>query len=153
MAGKPGVEGQPFDITTGLKRFSLGVPNPLHWHMDPRFSHYTIIDDDQSVTGAGDTQKSVKETLASLSTASDMADAIVPFFLDRLEGLLQSPKGSISQENSPVDLGLDSLIAVEIRGWIYKTVAKDVAVLKILGASSIHKCKSVNFYHSGNAVR
>lgn len=45
----------------------------------------------------------------------------------------------ISETTSLVDLGVDSLVAVEIRTWFAQEVDLDVAVLKILGGPSIQE--------------
>ena len=47
--------------------------------------------------------------------------------------------------NVPViDLGIDSLVAVEIRNWIFSEAGHDVPVLKILGGSSVRQiCSEV----------
>lgn len=45
----------------------------------------------------------------------------------------------ISEETPLIDLGVDSLVAVEIRTWFSTELGMDVAVLKILGGSSIRE--------------
>jgi len=44
---------------------------------------------------------------------------------------------TISETAPLIDLGVDSLVAVEMRTWFAQEVGADVAVLKILGGSSI----------------
>ncbi|CAJ2510598.1 Uu.00g062230.m01.CDS01 [Anthostomella pinea] len=140
VAGRPDSPGQPFDITTGLSRFKPGTPNPLHWHLDPRFGHFTVRDDaDDTTGGVAEARKSLKEELVILNEAGAMAETILAAFAERLETLLQLPKGGISKEEGMAELGVDSLVAVEVRNWIWKTVGKDISVLKVLGASSIFK--------------
>ncbi|KAK8134957.1 PKS-NRPS hybrid synthetase psoA [Apiospora sp. TS-2023a] len=134
----------PFDITTGLKRFKWGSSNPLHWHLDPRFSHFTVDDDDvgegKSAAG-GETQETLLQKLEALNSnnAEAMAECILAAFADRLEALLGLPKGAASPQNSVAELGIDSLISVEIRNWFWKALGRDVAILKILGASSLQR--------------
>ncbi|KAK8006091.1 beta-ketoacyl synthase domain-containing protein [Apiospora marii] len=150
VAGRPpkggdkGKEQPPFDITTGLKRFRWGSANPLHWHLDPRFSHFTIDDDssdgrDGESSMGGQTQQNLLQKLETLDTVDTMAECIVAAFADRLEALLGLPKGAASPQNSVAELGIDSLISVEIRNWFWKALGRDVAVLKILGAGSLQR--------------
>lgn len=40
-----------------------------------------------------------------------------------------------------IDLGIDSLVAIEIRSWFSTETGHDVAVLKILGGATIQQRK------------
>jgi hypothetical protein len=46
---------------------------------------------------------------------------------------------SVNETTPLIDLGVDSLVAVEIRTWFAQEVGADVAVLKILGGPSIEE--------------
>lgn len=46
---------------------------------------------------------------------------------------------AISETTPLIDLGVDSLVAVEIRTWFAQEVGLDVAVLRILGGPSIQE--------------
>jgi hybrid polyketide synthase/nonribosomal peptide synthetase ACE1 len=50
--------------------------------------------------------------------------------------VLQISEGSFRPDAALVELGVDSLVAVEIRSWFLKEVSTDMAVLKILGGAS-----------------
>ncbi|KAK3372638.1 hypothetical protein B0H63DRAFT_439937 [Podospora didyma] len=138
-AGKP-VPSQVVDLTTGLRRYPVTRPT-LHWHHDPRFSHFTLpeVDSDDNDLSDGEAKKSLKELLSGAETQSDLVGALLPAFIGRLEGLLHIQEGHITGDNSIVELGVDSLVAVEIRSWFWKNVAQDVAVMKILATPSITK--------------
>ncbi|KAI3320568.1 beta-ketoacyl synthase domain-containing protein [Xylariaceae sp. AK1471] len=146
VAGRPDeVPGQPFDITTGLRRYQRGSPNPLHWHRDPRFGHFSTHDKTNNSGAAVEAQKNLQEELAGLTQKEAVADAIGAALEQRLQMLLQLPEGSIDRNNSLTGLGVDSLAAVEVRNWFYKSLGKDVAVMKILDAPSIQKCDDTFF--------
>ncbi|CCC12736.1 PKS4 [Sordaria macrospora] len=135
-AGKP-VGDQVYDITTGMNRFRMDAPNQ-HWQLDPRFSHNTLPVEDETAAGsAGQQIKSLSEDLEAATTKEDVMKVYIPAFIGRLEALLQIVEGEITPANSVTELGVDSLVAVEIRSWIWKSVAQDVAVMKILSATSI----------------
>lgn len=154
VAGRPpegdmAREQAPFDITTGLKRFKWGSADPLHWHLDPRFSHFTM-DDDDSAEGknAADGQKqTLLQKLEALdkNNAEPITECILAAFADRLEALLGLPKGAANPQNSMAELGIDSLISVEIRNWFWKALGRDVAILKILGAGSLQRREYLSF--------
>ncbi|KAI1108202.1 hypothetical protein F5Y14DRAFT_445648 [Nemania sp. NC0429] len=143
VAGRPlGADGlphhgRPFDITTGLRRFQRGIPDPLHWHLDPRFGHFAArhgADGEDTVATA---RKSLQEGLVVLKKTEDVAEVIGAALVGRLQTLLGLPEGAIDQQSSMTDLGLDSLAAGEIRNWFMKNVGNQIAVVKVLDAPSI----------------
>ncbi|KAI1084292.1 ketoacyl-synt-domain-containing protein [Whalleya microplaca] len=142
VAGRPDPDGRlPYDITTGLRRFDPGAPNPMHWHLDPRFSHFTLEpgDDDVKAGDGGAAKQSLKEVLEGLAEEEAIAQAIWAQFRDRLQAVLQLPDGGVNADQGIPELGVDSLIAVEIRNWIWKVVGCDISVLRILGARSVYR--------------
>lgn len=149
----PVTDGQqeqgPGELTTGLGRYRVDDPRPMHWHLDRRFCHFTVDDkaaeeksNDGREGGTGGLKHTLKDLIKSADSAEEVADVLLAAFLRRVEAILQHPAGSVGNgEVSFVDLGVDSLAAVEIRNWVYKAVGQDVPVMKILGSSSIQKCK------------
>ncbi|ORY04748.1 beta-ketoacyl synthase domain-containing protein [Clohesyomyces aquaticus] len=138
LAGRPDVPNQPYDLTTGLSRFSPDSPDLLFWQRDPRFCHFIRdVGSDESAEAA-ETQKSLQEQISALDSPPAIADVIATFFVAKLENLLLLPVGSVSKDQNMTGLGVDSLIVVELRNWFYKVLEQDVGALKILGARSIH---------------
>lgn len=130
------------ELITGLNRHSLreDVQKPF-WHQNLKFCHHTL-------TEATQTESS---TIANVSVAQRLAEAksheevellVEEEFTVKLERMLQAAKGSIEKSQSMMNLGVDSLIAVEIRSWFLKELDVDVPVLKVLsGASVSDLCK------------
>lgn len=143
VAGRPKPD-QILDLTTGLSRYRINDPRPLHWHRDPRFSHYTVKEEDVDSPGVNYTHQgqSIKEQIRGCVTIDDVREILESQFCRRLESLLQLPTNSISGDHNISELGVDSLAAVEVRAWIYKATSKDVPVLKILGPATIMTCKA-----------
>jgi hypothetical protein len=142
VAGRP-EPGQVYDITTGLRRFDAGNPT-LHWHFDPRFSHFSRLEDDagnQAMAGAqgASQQRGLKELVDAAASREEIVEVLVKGFIEWLQSKLQLAEGSLTGDHSPVEVGVDSLAAVEIRSWIWKSLALDVAVMKILSGASIMK--------------
>ncbi|OTB12022.1 hypothetical protein K445DRAFT_306449 [Daldinia sp. EC12] len=138
LTGRSGQKA-PIDLTTGLRRFDPSDPNPLHWHQDPRFGHYTRQDTEDAGAATEGTRKSLKDVIQTLTESDTISQAILTAFTERLQTLLQLPEDAINSDQSISELGVDSLAAVEIRGWIFKTIGKDVSVIKLLGGTSIQK--------------
>lgn len=142
VAGKP-VPGQVADITTGLRRFPADRPS-LFWHHDPRFSHFSYIDDEsQSGTLAGESKNSVKELLGAADTKEDVLSLVSAALIGQIEQIMQIPEGRIVGEDTIRLLGVDSLQALELHHWIWENLTVEVAAMKILeDATTVAKCKS-----------
>ncbi|KAI1434014.1 beta-ketoacyl synthase domain-containing protein [Xylaria sp. CBS 124048] len=141
-AGRPSDDDDeaphPYSITTGLRRFQRGLPDPLFWQMDPRFGHFAMRDSAEEDGPTTTAQKSLMEEIAGLDEDKEaIADAIGAGLDRRLQVLLQLPAGAIDHNNNLQGMGVDSLAAVEVRNWFHKHLAKDVAVMKILDTPSI----------------
>lgn len=132
--------GQESELITGLQRFSLTDSNPLHWHFNPRFSHHTIALEQNS---SSDTAASadVGDLLKNKSTEADISQILQQTFAAQLEIMLRAGKGTIKIDLPIIDLGVDSLVAVEVRSWFLKNTGKDMPVLKVLGGASVSDCK------------
>ncbi|XXG97955.1 DNA replication protein [Hypoxylon texense] len=141
IAGPPGDDGPDtfIDFTTGLSRFDPADPNPLHWHQDPRFGHYNRPDSFEDGAAATGARQSLMDAIAELPDKSAIADAIMDALAVRLTNLLHLPEGAVNPAQSMSELGVDSLAAVEARSWIFKSVGKDVSVIKLLGSISLQK--------------
>lgn len=143
-AGRP-VPGQVADLTTGLSRYHVDGPKPLHWHRDQRFCHFTVPIDTESRAQNGGRRKMSIEGRVRLASSVDSAAKILEAAMCRkVESILQLPANTVDPDNRMSELGLDSLAAVEIRNWFYKSVGEDVPVMRILAASCISDGKQVS---------
>ncbi|KAL2139025.1 hypothetical protein VTI28DRAFT_5884 [Corynascus sepedonium] len=158
VAGRPPKteqEEQVYDITTGLRRFPAGNPT-LHWHHDPRFGHFARRDDDNAdvetaLSGAASSAGpagtlSLRQKLNAASTHTELIGVLLPAFVARLRSQLQldadisdgdTVNGRVTAEHSVVELGVDSLAALEVRAWAWKALGLDLAVMKLLSGTTI----------------
>lgn len=141
------------DLTSGLARFGPVQPGnktELHWHRDPRFSHHTADAAAKlgslPMTTANDSHNTVLDSLLDCckSLGADSAEAVarrlVPSFCKRLGAFLHAPQdGRIHGGVNLSEVGVDSLVAVEMRSWLWQISGQDVPVMKILSAVSIEK--------------
>lgn len=58
-------------------------------------------------------------------------------FSAKLRVVLQSADQDIAEDTPLVELGIDSLVAVEVRSWFLKMLKVDIPVLKVVGGSSL----------------
>ncbi|TLD03748.1 uncharacterized protein PgNI_11768 [Pyricularia grisea] len=152
-AGKPsaqkkhGATAAVADLTTGLSRYDIDDAEPLHWHRDPRFSHYTVQQAGRGLASskaAGDRQ-SIKEKLELAQTAAEVHEVVAAGLEAKLRKMLQlRDDAALDMRLGLSDIGVDSLAANQIRSWVFKNVGKDVGVMKILGAASVDKlCQEI----------
>ncbi|RYC64470.1 hypothetical protein CHU98_g1762 [Xylaria longipes] len=140
VTGRPGSDG-PGEITTGLRRYRRDAPNPSHWQLDPRFGHFAQRNGEAEETEEWKLKsRSFQEELAGHNDPAVVADAIGAALEQRLRTLLGLPESAvIDRRCSLLDLGLDSITAVEVLRWFTTHLGRDFALLKILDAPSIKK--------------
>ncbi|KAM3067829.1 Reducing polyketide synthase boa6 [Clarireedia jacksonii] len=131
------------EITIGMVAPSTGDEREKpRWHANPRFGfvmHNAVKEDNES---GGEVEAPTKEQLAKAQTKEEVLVTMQKCFAKQLELILQAVPGSID-ENAPLtQMGIDSLIAVEIRSWFLKEVGVSLPVLKVLsGASARELCE------------
>ncbi|OAA40384.1 nonribosomal peptide synthase [Beauveria brongniartii RCEF 3172] len=145
--------GQP-DSRSGFHNIIMGIEPPTKpldftkrqpvWISDPRLGHmmpYSTLDSQMIASGqAAASADSLAQQVSEATADEEAAAAVLKSFATKLEGILLLPLGSIGEDSAgrPVtDLGIDSLVAVEIRTWFLKQLRVDVPVMKILGGSTV----------------
>lgn len=158
--GQPGGSGHALELTCN---FRTGIAGP--WRDNPRMWHYFTPGSEKKRLAAaaaadghggddGDEQphsehdgKSVADLLAAAAAAAaaaedDAAAAVaVQATLERcfareLHSMLQVDASRIDKNMPVASLGVDSLVAVQIRSWFLKEVGVEIPVLKILADNS-----------------
>lgn len=125
--------------------FSTGLhvpPGQLRpqWYRDPRFAHFQVTEDFDPTANRMSVKVSLQEQIESISNLA-LADSVIQeAFITMLQGLLQL-SAPIDPARPLVELGIDSLLATEIRSWLYKELDFQVSILKILGGISLLNCK------------
>jgi hybrid polyketide synthase/nonribosomal peptide synthetase ACE1 len=109
----------------------IWYPNPRAWHFVNHF---------RSTTSRNTTSEAVpvKVQLESASSMHEAAEIVESGFIAKLRNKLQlSEEDTLTRENLLVELGVDSLVAVDLRTWFVKELNVDMPILKLLGGSSI----------------
>jgi hypothetical protein len=131
-------------------RSTIPLSNPQNrviWRTDRRMAFYCIEDDAQSGgPAATDSNDKLREFLDTALTNPSMldsrssADFLARQIAARLYTFLLKPVEDESQIDitpSLADVGLDSLVAIEMRAWWKQTFGFDISVLEMLGVGSI----------------
>ncbi|CAK7223488.1 Type I Iterative PKS [Sporothrix bragantina] len=106
----------------------------------PLFAHIRQAEEQATTTAGGKAELSTC-VLGQLAEAANKGEATLAIleaaFSRKVELILQLPADKIESKVPLIKLGIDSLVAVELRSWFLKELNIDMAVLKFLGGSSI----------------
>ncbi|KAG4439443.1 hypothetical protein IFR05_005090 [Cadophora sp. M221] len=137
ICGRPD-SGHSNDIITGIPRNSAlpGADNP--WYASNlRFSHMVLKEEGEDNSSAGGSSLPIKQRLAAAATAEARAEIIQGDFVQKMSRILQAAAENIECSQPLLALGVDSLMAMEIRSWFLSQIDVDMPVLKVLGGGSI----------------
>ncbi|GKT51797.1 hybrid PKS-NRPS synthetase lepA [Colletotrichum spaethianum] len=150
LASRPD-SGLPADICMGLEPFpdrpgDADLVRPS-WVSDHRLSHFVLPPPDEDKQAAGscgvgvndDKALPLSQRIDSTSSAEAAEAMLQDAFSAKLETLLQLDAGSINVHAPLLDLGFDSLLAVETRTWFLREISVDVPVLRFLGGETIYE--------------
>ncbi|KAK4449716.1 hypothetical protein QBC34DRAFT_463102 [Podospora aff. communis PSN243] len=128
---------QEAEIITGLCE-----ADDAPWVGNPRFGHFVSSASKGVKEGRKNDARNTQS--APLQGVETSLDAVAASFKAKLALILQTQPDELDANVSLLQLGVDSLIAVEIRSWFLKVVGVDMPVLRIIGGSSITNiCKDV----------
>ncbi|KAF4963991.1 hypothetical protein FSARC_8041 [Fusarium sarcochroum] len=145
--GKPGNITGSHDIIMGIEPLYEPVPldqQPL-WMKNPRFAHFappTSVHSQQEHDGTGGAGN-IKQCVEDAEGEEEAVLAVTQAFCGKLETMLQLGAGSVNVSRPIIDLGIDSLVAVEIRTWFLKELGADIPVVKILGGDTVEQVSTL----------
>lgn len=128
------------EIITGLSPLGAEEAKDAFWVEHPRFG--LIVQDEGTGAGQGNDVKAssvpVRQLLEAAKTMQDVSRILLTASKAKLQALMfLSDSDNLSETTPLVDLGVDSLVAVELRFWFLKELTIDMPVMKILGGASI----------------
>ncbi|RYP02914.1 hypothetical protein DL765_010651 [Monosporascus sp. GIB2] len=93
------------------------------------------------ITGTGQNPKASSQTCEVMSPAVEGSEEAVAVLEDKssraIQNILQINAAKIDKQSPLVDLGIDPLVAVQVRTWFLEELSVDIPVLGILGGASI----------------
>ena len=136
LAGRPESDRNP-DIIAGFKSESFAEKPDIIWYRNPKTWHY-VVHSMENGTSSPTTCVPVKSQLESASSHPEVMEIVEAGFIAKIRSKLQLlDDDTVAKEVSPMELGVDSLIAVDLRTWFVKEAGVDMPILKILGGCSI----------------
>lgn len=118
--------------------------NAISWKRDPRMAIYRNIERASTVerTSAGGQLKQFLSSMFSDPSRLDLkssADTIAKELGDRVSNFLLKGDEEIDLTSTLSALGVDSLVAIEVRNWWKQSLGIDVSVLELLSGGSIEQ--------------
>lgn len=128
-------------ITTGINIVRGDEKANSHWFSNPLFAH-CIVHASKGSEPRGGEQKDgavvpVRQQVARAANKSEALERLVSCFSRKLRIILQISDEELDHDTPLVQLGIDSLVAVEVRSWFLKELKVDIPVLKLVGGSSV----------------
>ncbi|PVH93269.1 KR-domain-containing protein [Periconia macrospinosa] len=118
--------------------------NRCIWKRDIRMSQYQNLED-SSVESSNSSNDGLRQFLASVTANPEILheDASITSLAEEIGATLYSflmkPIEELDITEPLASLGLDSLVAIELRNWSRQKLGVELNVLQIMGASSIKK--------------
>ena len=138
-AGHPR-NGKNWEISCGLPRFNPHKDTNLpEWLGYPMLARMRCVKKSASGGDADSVSLSVRAQLLEVTDEEGAFDAILGALLAILYKKLNIPPedNSIDADSSLVELGLDSLVAVDMRAWFSSELEIDIPILKLLGGATV----------------
>ncbi|KAI9708162.1 MAG: putative Hybrid PKS-NRPS biosynthetic cluster [Bogoriella megaspora] len=137
VAGRDNASDLP-EIMTGLRMARMDDADKVTWFYNPKFSHCVLWPEGGAAEAAASTQNvSVKIQLLGATTPEAVLQVVQEGFVAKLKSSLQIEESVNILNMSADELGLDSLVAVDIRNWFIKEINVKMQVLKILGGFTV----------------
>ncbi|EHK20225.1 putative PKS-NRPS protein [Trichoderma virens Gv29-8] len=124
--------------TTGL-RVLRSHDELVSWAKDARFQHLVQTSGANMASSMGKTSAvALKKQLEEAKTAEEVSSIldVLDAFSNKLRTILQIPADREIMNTGLDDLGMDSLVAVEVRSWFLKELSADVTVLQVLSGGT-----------------
>ncbi|KAL1851994.1 Type I Iterative PKS [Diaporthe australafricana] len=138
VAGRPG-SALDHELITGIAPVLRETANMNLWPGNPVFG-MLLREKEEVVSQAGLSTASVavKSLLQEAKSEMEMMEILKDSISDKVKrALFMGPSDVLSQSTPLIDIGVDSLVGVDIRAWFMKELSVDVPVMKILGGACI----------------
>ncbi|GFF43418.1 lovastatin nonaketide synthase [Aspergillus udagawae] len=125
----------PTQVVAGLATGGLlnqnGHDEP-YWFGDGRFSHMRIFDTQEFTVSSEDAGQGLHESLAAAQTMGEASDVVCRALMQKLAKAMMMELEDLDASRPANSYGVDSLVAVEVRAWVFKEAKSDVSVFDIL---------------------
>nr|P9WET8.1 RecName: Full=Highly reducing polyketide synthase Preu1; AltName: Full=biosynthesis protein Preu1 [Preussia isomera]UNY67713.1 polyketide synthase Preu1 [Preussia isomera] len=135
----------PAQIVTGLPTGGIlqkqGIETLPFYYRDPRFSAMQFMDLDETLTSAGGSagneSVSMEEQLASAKSREQANGIVLEALRAQVAKALRCPAEDIDTARPLHYYGMDSLMAVDMRGWVQGKLKAEISLFDVMSGSSI----------------
>ena len=123
---------------TGLTFEQYDAQNPaFYWATDARFAHLRRRSSDDPNSATATTKMTSKQALQKASSRAEAVHIATSVLVEKFSTVLIVPVEELSREKTVVSLGLDSLVAVEVRSWIKREMDATMSTMELLNSVNI----------------
>jgi hybrid polyketide synthase/nonribosomal peptide synthetase ACE1 len=126
-------------MTSGLRTITT-EERTMVWYNNPIFSQLVVSSGADTLGDSSrgkDANLPVKDQIAAAETMDEALGILKERTADKLRVLLGGGDDEFAPDAPLIEMGIDSLVAVEVRSWFLKSLSIDIPVLKILDGSSL----------------
>ncbi|KAH8701279.1 hypothetical protein GQ44DRAFT_764593 [Phaeosphaeriaceae sp. PMI808] len=111
------------------------------WYNDARLSHLIVEPEDDAADAkeGHDDVLHIRGRLDQVKSLQEGHNLVQEAFSAKLEVLMQLDAGGVNAHIPLLDMGFDSLLAVETRTWLWQELHVDVPVLRFLEGDTVHQ--------------
>jgi hypothetical protein len=128
----------PCQIITGLSTGGMmrqnGTSEDPYWFADARFSHLKLMDTQTNLTEIKSSGPPLQHLLGEVASIAAAATIICETIAARLAKSLRVPLEDLDPFKPVNAYGVDSLIAVELRNFIFREIKADMSIFDILSS-------------------
>lgn len=125
----------PAQIITGLGTGGMikqsGANEPF-WFSDAKFAHMRLVDTQSDAQESHDGSQSLHALLHQVTSLPEAADVVCKALTEKLAKSMMMAIEDLDPSKPVNTYGVDSLVAVELRNWVFREVEADVSVFEIL---------------------
>ncbi|KAJ2972236.1 hypothetical protein NQ176_g7270 [Zarea fungicola] len=131
-------DGALAQVAMGVNYIPVDLVTKAAHRRDIKFAHFTMNKTNDSTVQASSASIGVSVQLQMATTDDERYAVVRDAFIAHLRRMLRISEDKPLQELVTLaELGLDSLVAVDVRAWFLKELQVDIPTLKILGGGTV----------------
>ena len=133
-------------IITGIAAFDE-THTDVPWRQEPRFTALRTVtssdaDADRQLQASSrkdgaSSKRSVQESLNKANNWAEGVEVVISAITSKLSEMFMVPEKEIDHSKPPSALGVDSLVAVELRNWLFTRLQAELSIFDVLQSESL----------------
>lgn len=139
-------------IITGIAAFDEKQTD-VPWRQEPRFAALrTVTSSDAGADrqlqasnkkDGASSKRSVQESLNKANSWAESVDVVIEAITSKLSEMFMVPETEIDRSKPPSAFGVDSLVAVELRNWLFARLQAELSIFDVLQSESLARLGEV----------